>query len=79
VFLNTRSLLAGRFAQWITNYNNCHVGHHHDMSVPVEMLPAFERLISQTNPLRHWEDSYPAFYRRFLRHVWYGPVADRVR
>ncbi len=72
VFQNTRSLKAGFFARWYTNFNNCHVGHHYDMSVPAQNLPALEARIMQTNEIVHLEESYPAFYVRFFKHVWRG-------
>lgn len=73
VFRNTRSIKAGLFACWYTNFNNCHVGHHHDMSVPADKLPEFETALAGANEFGHWEESYPAFYARFLRHLWVGP------
>lgn len=75
VFCNTRSLRAGLFARWYTNHNNCHVGHHRDMSVPMDQLPAFEAMLAESNNFRHMEESYPAFYARFLCHVWTGHSA----
>lgn len=78
VFQNTRSLKAGVFARWYTNFNNCHVGHHHDMSVPIDMLPAYEALLAETENFRHLEESYPTFYRRFFRYVWNGAPAASV-
>jgi fatty acid desaturase len=72
VFRNTRSLRAGLFARWYTNYNSCHVGHHHDMSVPADRLPSYEAELAASNEFRHLEESYPAFYGRFLWHLWAG-------
>lgn len=72
VFHNTRSLQATLFARWFTNFNNCHVGHHHDMSVPADNLPAYEKALAASNEFRHIEDSYPRFYLRFLRQLWTG-------
>lgn len=72
VFCNTRSLKASGFAQWFTNYNNCHVGHHWDMSVPADNLPEFEAMLAVSNRFRHLEPSYPAFYVRFVAKAWRG-------
>ncbi len=75
VFRNTSSLRAGLFAQWYTNWNNCHVGHHHDMSVPADSLPAYEAKLAESNNFSFMEESYPTFYRRFFRHIWTGKCA----
>jgi fatty acid desaturase len=66
-FANTRTIKAGRLARWYTNNNCNHVGHHHDMSVPMERLPAYEESLRLRHDFKHLEKSYPGFYWRFLK------------
>ena len=70
--LNTRSIRASRLARWYVNNNCNHVGHHHDISVAMEKLPAYETELIAERPFRHFEDSYPRFYSRFFRFLWNG-------
>lgn len=69
---NTRSFRAGWFAAYLTNHNDCHVGHHHDGRVPMDKLNALELALQQEIGIKHLEDSYPAFYSRFLKYLWSG-------
>lgn len=66
-FTNTRTIKASRLARWYTNNNCNHVGHHHDMSIPMERLPAYEESLKLRHDFRHLEESYPSFYLRFLK------------
>jgi fatty acid desaturase len=66
-FANTRTIQAGLFARWFTNNNCNHVGHHYDMSVPMERLPAYEESLMLQHNFKHMESSYHSFYWRFLK------------
>lgn len=72
VFVNTRSIKATRVARWLTNNNCNHVGHHYDMSVPMESLPAFETELALVRPFKYHQESYPRFYLQFLRSLYTG-------
>lgn len=72
VLVNTRTIRASRFARWYTNNNCNHVGHHMDMSVPLEKLPEFEKRLMREVEFKHLGRSYPAFYAKFLRFIWRG-------
>ncbi|HQZ63609.1 MAG TPA: fatty acid desaturase [Planctomycetaceae bacterium] len=69
---NTRSFKAGWFTAYLTNNNDCHVGHHHDGRVPMDKLNALERMLHQRIGIKHLEESYPSFYLRFLKYLWSG-------
>jgi fatty acid desaturase len=75
VFVNTRSIRAGRFAQWLTNHNNAHVGHHSDMLVPLDKIEAYQEELLGSHDLKFLEDSYPAFFAKFFRYLWTGQLA----
>ena len=64
---NTRSIKAGPFATWQTNYNCFHVGHHLRMDLPFRHLQDFET--SRQDALVHQDPSYWAFYRRVVADV----------
>jgi fatty acid desaturase len=70
--LNTRSIRASRFARWYVNNNCNHVGHHHDISVAMEKLPVYETRLMAERPFRHFEESYPRFYFRFVCFLYSG-------
>jgi fatty acid desaturase len=72
VFRNTRSINASSFARWYTNNNCNHVGHHLDMSIPLEKLPQFEKILAQGRRFGYREDSYFSFYSRFFYYLWTG-------
>ncbi len=72
---NTRSLRAGRVAAYITNHNDCHAGHHFDGRVPMDKLDLLEAMLHEHIGIKHLEDSYPAFYSRFLAYLWSGRFA----
>lgn len=64
VLSNTRTVRAGRAAEWFTNGNNMHTTHHAHPGVPMENVPA---LTDKIKP--HFEvveDSYWSFYRKVL-------------
>lgn len=69
---NTRSIRAGWFMRWFTNWNCCHVGHHTDMRVPMHRLPEWERALEGRAPLVHTQPSYSMFYLRFVRYLLTG-------
>lgn len=71
--MNTRSIKAGWFMRWFTNFNCNHIGHHEDMLVPMHKLPAFEAKLCEQRAFVHYEESYAAFYLRFLKYLWVGP------
>jgi fatty acid desaturase len=71
-FCNTRSIRAGRIMQWVTNFNSHHVGHHAYSTVPLENLPLLERILRQDRQFAVERNSYAAFYKSFLRHIWNG-------
>lgn len=72
VFRNTRSIRASSFARWYTNNNCNHVGHHYDMSIPLEKLPRFEKVLGLAHRFGYHEDSYRSFYARFFYYLWTG-------
>jgi fatty acid desaturase len=72
VFLNTRSIDASSLTRWFTNNNCNHVGHHLDMSIPLEKLPLFEKALARNYNFQHQEASYAAFYLRFFSFIWKG-------
>lgn len=75
---NTRSIKAGRFARWLTNFNCNHVGHHEDMNCPMHLLPEFEKHLQGQRDFKYIEESYPSFYWQFIKHLWFGPdLKDR--
>jgi fatty acid desaturase len=64
VLSNTRTIEAGRIAQWFTNGNNMHTTHHAHPGVPMENVP---ELTAQINP--HFEvveSSYWSFYKKVV-------------
>jgi fatty acid desaturase len=75
-FRNTRSIKASRLARWFTNNNCNHVGHHYDMSVPMENLPAFEDALSSQHPFKFHDVSYGSFYLGFFGKLW-SPSAQK--
>jgi fatty acid desaturase len=72
VFANTRSIKANRLARWFTNNNCNHVGHHYDMSVSMENLPAYEDALSQQHAFKFNERTYWYFYVRFFKYLYTG-------
>ncbi len=65
VFENTRSIRAGRFASWFTDFNNFHAAHHFHQGVPIANVDRLDAVISDR--YRAQESSYWAFYSKVLR------------
>jgi fatty acid desaturase len=65
VLANTRTIKAGRFAQWFTNFNNLHTAHHFHQGVPMARSRELNQLV--TSKFQEVEISYLAFYRKVLR------------
>jgi fatty acid desaturase len=64
VLTNTRTIIASRFAQWYTNYNNLHTAHHYHQGVPMAQITRLHTLIAdQVVPV---EASYLSFYRKVI-------------
>jgi fatty acid desaturase len=72
VFLNTRSIGACWLTRWYTNNNCNHVGHHHDMTIPMGRLPAYEKQLMRSKTFSYYENSYADFYLEFLASLWRG-------
>ncbi|MBI2808724.1 MAG: fatty acid desaturase [Planctomycetes bacterium] len=74
VFVNTRSIRAGRFAQLLTNSNDAHLAHHYDMHVPMDKLEAFEEWLASSHSFKYVEESYLTFFGKVVRYLWTGKV-----
>jgi fatty acid desaturase len=65
VLTNTRTVLAGPFAVWVTNGNNLHTAHHYHQGVPMTNVPRLHELAKQR--FESVMPSYWSFYRAVLR------------
>jgi fatty acid desaturase len=61
VFKNTRTIVGTSFSRWFTNYNNLHVEHHLEPSIPMENLSTV--LATNQGKHEHFVESYPRFFR----------------
>jgi fatty acid desaturase len=64
VLSNTRTIKAGRFAEWLTNFNNLHTAHHFHQGVPMAQARELHQLV--TPRICEVEVSYFDFYRKVL-------------
>ncbi len=61
VLSNTRTIIAGRFAQWFTNGNDVHTAHHFHQGVPMVNVRALHGLIE--GRIQTVAPSYWSFYK----------------
>jgi fatty acid desaturase len=61
VLSNTRTVTAGRFAQWFTNGNDVHTAHHFHQGVPMVNVRALHGIIEER--IQTVTPSYWSFYR----------------
>lgn len=64
VLTNTRTVRAGRFAQWFTNGNDVHTAHHYHQGVPMAQVRQLHRLIEDR--IETVDPSYWTFYRKVM-------------
>lgn len=75
VLSNTRTIGAGRIAQWFTNYNNLHTAHHFHQGIPMAQATELNNLM--TSRYKAVEPSYLTFYRKVIRgDIKYGSQSD---
>lgn len=68
VFVNTRTIRGSCLSSWFTNYNNLHVEHHLDASIPMANLPYLFR--AHAGKHHYYSESYIQFYKTTLHTVW---------
>ncbi len=64
VLTNTRTVRAGRLAQWFTNGNDLHTAHHFHQGIPMARVPELHALIEER--IVTIDRSYWAFYKKVL-------------
>lgn len=65
VLTNTRTIRAGWFTQWFTNFNNLHTAHHYHQGVPMANVRRLSDMVE--GEFQVIEESYWSFYRKVLR------------
>jgi fatty acid desaturase len=65
VLANTRTIIASRFAEWLTNYNNLHTAHHYHQGVPMVNIERLHE--SSKDRFEVIDPSYWQFYRAVIR------------
>ncbi len=66
ICMNTRTIKAGRFAEWYTNGNCFHVEHHLNPGWEISRLRELHAQATSTSRIENLEDSYIAFYSKVL-------------
>ncbi len=62
---NTRTIVAGRFATWLTNGNCWHVEHHHNPALAIDNLIELHRQLAPD--IQFCNVGYGSFYAEFFR------------
>jgi fatty acid desaturase len=65
VLANTRTVRAGRFAQWFTNSNDVHTAHHYHQGVPMAQVRRLHKVINDR--IETIDPSYWTFYRKVIK------------
>ena len=72
---NTRTIKAGRFMRWLTNFNDLHREHHYDPHIPMDKLPTYAQSLQGQQEYKYLEVSYLIFYICVLCYLWKGNPA----
>jgi fatty acid desaturase len=65
ILANTRTVRAGRFAQWFTNSNDVHTAHHYHQGVPMAQVRRLHKVIEDR--IENIDPSYWIFYRKVIK------------
>lgn len=76
VLVNTRTIKAGRFANWFVHGNNYHAEHHWLPGIPNNKLHILHQKIKPD--IHNLEVSYPAFFWHFFRCLMQGAELQKL-